>query len=128
MASSHEHRREVLARIFEDLGRGSGTSLRDAAAVDVSWWLPLGPTEHRGIADVERVLVSTLSGRAAELQSLALGANGTSAVVEQLVRVTGGGTTPATSVVTLRDGLVVSGRTYLDVAAWGGPDCEVDRG
>jgi ketosteroid isomerase-like protein len=118
MPSSHEHQRERLARLFEDLDQGIGTSLRDASAPDVSWWLPLGGAEHRGVAEVEDALLSALTGRAAELQSVILGADGSSAVVEQLLRGADGATTPATSVVTLRDGVVVAGRTYLDVAAW----------
>ena len=120
MTSRHEHQRELLARIFDDLGRGSGASLRDASAPDVSWWLPLGTTEHRGISDVENALVSTLGGKDAELQSVVLGADAGSAVVEQVLRVREGVTTPATSVLTLRGGVVVLGRTYLDVAAWRG--------
>jgi ketosteroid isomerase-like protein len=118
MPSSHEQQRERLARLFEDLGQGSGTSLRDVSAPDVSWWLPLRAAEHRGVADVEVALLSALTGRVAELQSVILGADGSCAVVEQLLRGADGTTTPATSVVTLRDGVVVAGRTYLDVAAW----------
>jgi hypothetical protein len=120
MTGSHHHQRELIARIFEDLGRGDGASLRHACAPDVSWWLPLGSSGYRGISDVEGALVSTLGGKEAELQSVVLGAACSSAVVEQLLQGTDGATTPATSVLTLRDGVVVSGRTYLDVAAWRG--------
>lgn len=127
MTRIHEKQRELLARIFDDLGRGSGTSLRDASAPDVSWWLPLGTTEHRGISDVEKALASTLGGKDAELQSVVLGADARSAVVEQVLRTARGATTPATSVLTLRDGVVVSGRTYLDVAVWPGPAAEARR-
>lgn len=127
MPSSHEHQRELLVRIFEDLGRGSGRSLRAASAPDLSWWLPLGATEHRGVEDVERVLLATLSGRNAELQSVILGADEGSAVIEHFLACDGGGTTPATSVLTLSDGTVVAGRTYLDVAAWDGTGVEAQR-
>ena len=122
MPHSQEHQRELIVRIFEELGRGTGTSLRDASTADISWWLPLGTTEHRGVTDVERALVTTLAGRQAQLQCVVLGADARSAVVEQLLGCADGGTTPATSVLTLRDGAVVEGRTYLDVAAWGGLD------
>jgi hypothetical protein len=37
--------------------------------------------------------------------------------VEHLLHPRDGGTTPATSVLTLEDDQVVAGRTYLDVAA-----------
>lgn len=127
MTGSHDHQRQLLARIFDDLGRGHGTSLRHASAPDVSWWLPLGSTEHRGISDVENALVSILGGKEAELQSVVLGADSRSAVIEQLLRGTEGVRTPATSVLTLRDGVVVSGRTYLDVAAWRGVAAEARR-
>ena len=127
MTGSHDHQRELVARIFDDLGRGHGTSLRQASAPDVSWWLPLGNTEHRGISDVENALVSILGGKEAELQSVVLGADSRSAVVEQMLRGTEGVRTPATSVLTLRDGVVVSGRTYLDVAAWRGVAAEARR-
>jgi ketosteroid isomerase-like protein len=120
MPSSHEHQRERLARVFDDLGRGDGTSLRHACAPDVSWWLPLEDTENRGISDVEKALVSALGGKEAELQSVILNVDAGSAVVEQLLRGTEGASTPATSVLTLRDGVVITGRTYLDVAAWRG--------
>ena len=127
MTSSHEHQRELLVRIFEDLGQGTGRSLRAASASDVTWWLPLRATEHRGVDAVEAVLVATLAGRNAELQSVILGEDGRSAVVEQLLACDGGGTTPATSVLTLSDGTVAAGRTYLDVAAWDGTGAEAQR-
>jgi ketosteroid isomerase-like protein len=128
MAGSHEQQRERLARVFDDLARGNGSSLRDASAPDLSWWLPLGRTEHRGIAEVEETLVRTLAGHAATLQSVVLGADGGSAVVEQVLQVGEGSRTPATSVLTLRDGMVQQGRTYLDVAAWGGVTEEEHHG
>jgi ketosteroid isomerase-like protein len=128
MMGNHEHRRELLARIFRDLGRGRGASFRDGAATDVSWWLPLGTTaEHQGISQVESLLVGTLGNRRAQLQSVILSANGVSAVVEQVLSVAEGATTPATSVLGLRDGVIVSGRTYLDVADWPNAAMEVHR-
>ena len=123
MSSSHDHRRDLVGRVFEDLGRGDGSSLRAASAADVSWWLPLGDAEHRGLDDVESVLLTTLGHRDAVLQSVIVGEDGGSAVVEQLLT-TADGSTPATSVLTLRDEVVVAGRTYLDVAAWQGHELE----
>lgn len=119
MASSHEDQRALLARAFDDLGRGDGSSLRDISAPDVRWWLPLGDTEHQDIAAVEGALVRTLGGKAGVLQSVVLSADARSAVVEQVLQIGEGATTPATSVLTLREGMVVEGRTYLDTAAWG---------
>lgn len=122
MPNSQEHQRQLIGRVFEELGRGTGTSLRDAVISDISWWLPLGTREHRGVADVEQALITAFAGRDAELHTVILGADGSSAVVEQLLRSADGATTPATSVLTLGDGGIVAGRTYLDVAAWGGED------
>lgn len=119
MASSHEDQRALITRVFDDLGRGTGSSLRDLSAPDVRWWLPLGDAEHHDIAAVEEALVRTLGGKASLLQSVILSADAGSAVVEQMLQVGEGATTPATSVLTLREGIVVEGRTYLDTAAWG---------
>jgi ketosteroid isomerase-like protein len=121
MPQPPEHRREVLAHLFADLATGSGATLRAACAPDVTWWLPTGAGERQGVADVEGALLATFAQNGAELQSVVLGADGRTAVLEHLLHPEGGGPTPATSVLTLSEDRVVAGRTYLDVAAWGGP-------
>ena len=118
MPHGHEHQRDVLAHLFADLAAGSGAALRSACTPDVSWWLPFGDTEHQGVADVERALLRTFSGRTAQPQSLILSADGSSAVVEHLLHLEAGRTTPATTVLAIREERVAQGRTYLDVAAW----------
>jgi hypothetical protein len=120
MSDGHDHRREVLAHLFAQLTAGSGAGLRAACAPEVSWWLPLDGSEHRGVADVEGALLHTFADRGAELQSMILSADGSSAVLEHLLHLAAGHTTPATSVLTLSQDRVVEGRTYLDVAAWAG--------
>ena len=118
MTATQDDRRAMLARAFDDLGRGDATALRDMAAPHVSWWLPLGGSEHRGITAAADALLGALAGKDAVTETVVLGANTRSAVVEQLARDGKGNTTPVTSVLTLRDGVLVAGRTYLDVAAW----------
>lgn len=117
MTHGHEHQREVLAHLFADLAAGSGAALRAACAPDVSWWLPFGD-QHHGVAEVERALLPMFSGTTAQLQCVILSADGSSAVLEHLLHLEERRTTPATSVVTVREDRVVEGRTYLDVAAW----------
>jgi len=118
MTGTPDDRRALLARAFDDLGHGDATTLRDISAPNVSWWLPLGGSEHRGITDVADALLSALAGKGAVTETVLLGADSRSAVVEQLGRDRRGSSTPVTSVLTLRDGVIAAGRTYLDVAAW----------
>ena len=115
MSSDHQRHRELIAQIFEELGRGSGSALRRSSAADLTWWLPLDPAEYSGIDDVERVLASTLVAEGGAVNAVILSPDGSTAVVEQLVRASDGTEAPATSVVVLHGGRVASGRTYLDV-------------
>jgi hypothetical protein len=117
MTHDHEHRHEALAHLFDDLVKGSGEALRAASAPGLTWWLPVTPSEYHGVAEAERALLRMFAGTSAELQSVILGGDGRSAVVEHLLHPKDGGTTPATSVLTLEEDLVIAGRTYLDVAA-----------
>ncbi|GAB3878988.1 nuclear transport factor 2 family protein [Terrabacter terrigena] len=124
MTSTHDHQRALLARAFEELVHGDAAALGDISAPDVSWWLPLGGPEHCGISNVVQALDRALAGKEVATQTVVLGADSRSAVVEQLVRVAKGVSTPVTSVLTLRHGLVAAGRTYLDVAAWQGENTD----
>lgn len=57
--------------------------------------------------------------------------DGGTAVVEQMVHApTSQAMTPVTSVLQLRDGAIVAGRTYADVAAWhrNGENAAPDKG
>ena len=128
MIGTHDHQRALLARAFDDLGHGDAAALRGICAPDASWWLPLEGPEPRGISEVADALVSLLAGKEAATQAVVLGADSRSAVVEQLVRNPKGASTPVTSVLTLHDGVLTAGRTYLDVAAWRGDNTDAGTG
>jgi ketosteroid isomerase-like protein len=118
MTEAHVRHRRVVRRVFEELAHGNTAPLREACADDVTWWLPLGPrAEHRGATAVEQVLRDRLGRPGSVTGAVIVDEDGGPAVVEQLLQV-GGRATPATSVVTVRDGVIVAGRTYVDVEAW----------
>jgi ketosteroid isomerase-like protein len=128
MSESQRPERTTVLRLFEQLARGNPHPLRAACSPEVSWWLPLGAQADReGVAEVERTLLDCLSAGGTVTESVIVAEDGTTAVVEQLVR-RAGASTPATSVVTLRDGVVIAGRTYVDVAAWESGHGESDHG
>jgi ketosteroid isomerase-like protein len=112
--------RTLIADVFVDLANGRAGALAQACWPDVQWWLPADPGWIAGPSAVDAALRSVLAG-GTHIDSVVVSEAGTLAVVEQSVRLASGAdTTPVTSVVRLRDERIISGLTYLDLAALGG--------
>ena len=123
MNESQTSTRDKVTRLFGDLARGLGGPFQESTSPKVTWWLPLDPNnEHRGPADVERALIACLGAGDVTLESVVVAEDGSTAVVEQRIARRGAAATTATSLISLTDGVITAGRTYVDLAASEGRD------
>lgn len=122
-SDDRERARAVTLAFFQAVARGDLAAALSVCTGDGRWWLPIGADEHRPVRDAAQGLLEFVGpGRFSDGITIVASGSGELAVVEQQV-VAPGSHAPSTvtSVVEIRNGLVASGRTYADVAAWSRP-------
>jgi ketosteroid isomerase-like protein len=122
MTNAREAARRSVLQLVEELATGRADAAQSRCDPDARWWLPLdGADELPAAQACARLAHRLTSAGSVEVEALVVAPDGKHAVVELRATVDGGSeTTTVTSVLRMNGALVTAGRTYVDVAAWGG--------
>ena len=120
MEGGRSRARRCVLELMSAWVAGDYDAVSERCTPDVRWWTPLSGEPVKGLADtlveLERVLGPVRNP--IDVTAVVLDENGTRCVVEMRTAVDGEETPSLiTSVVTMRDGRVSAGRTYLATRA-----------
>jgi ketosteroid isomerase-like protein len=128
MDGARSHARSRVQEVVSAWLAGDYDTVADGCTSDVRWWTPLNGETVSGPADARAELQRVLEPlrRPIEVTAVVPNEDGTRCVVELRSGVPAQDTPPAlvTSVITLRDGKISAGRTYVDIKAHDRPSVE----